>query len=161
MGNVEDGISSSGTWETHKTCGSGDHCGRLGLYMANWGANWTNKETQDHMLRDVKSSPRHILCLQECTQELQEYLELPAERPATEPTQRSEEESKFLVVRGPEAESLTISVRESVVNGLRLNYYYSSRDGIYTRKQKEEMACSRIMIATAQFRYYRLRGRGD
>ena len=152
---VEEEISSSGTWETHKTRGSGDHCGRLGLYMANWGANWTNKETQDHMLRDVKSSPCHILCLQECTQEPQEYLELPAEKPAAESTQRSDKESKFLVVRGPEKEILVISVRESLVPAIRLNWYYRSQDGTY------KMTCSRIMIATVQLRHYRLRGRGD
>ena len=73
---VEKDISSSGTWETNS--GSGDPCGRIGIYTGNWGANWTNKETQEHMLRDVKSSPCHILCLQEAEGDLMEYLAKPA-----------------------------------------------------------------------------------
>ena len=129
--------------------------------MANWGGHSSNRDLQDHMLKDVKSSPCHILSCQECTREITAYLELPAEPPAEEPTQRSDKESKFLVVRGPEKESLLISVRESLAPGIRLNWYYRSIDGTYTSKQREKVACSRIIIATVKLRYYRLHGRGD
>ena len=151
-----------GTWGTANTRGCGDRrgkVGRLGIYTGNWVGNWQQKDEREHMMKDAKSNPCHILCFQECTADLRRYLELPAAQPAEGSKKRFDKESTLLVVQGPEEDGLAIVVRESVVQGIRLQWYYRSDDGTY-KKEGTKRARSGIMMAKAKMRHYRLRGRG-
>ena len=72
---------SDGCWATAETRGGGEtsgdinaeaedakgneHVGNFGLFNGNWGGNWENPGLQRHMLHDMKSTPAHLLCLQE------------------------------------------------------------------------------------------------
>ena len=71
--------------------------------LANWGNHWSTRELQDHMLRDVKSSPCHILCLQEAEADPMECLERPPAKCGVERTVRTGNEGKFVGARGSEA----------------------------------------------------------
>ena len=83
---------SDGIWGTEdnpKTRGGGDHVGNFGLLTANWGGNWADNRLQRHMLRDLKSTPCHLLCLQEAKQEMMQHLKLAVEEDETEVDRRS------------------------------------------------------------------------
>ena len=41
------------------------HGGNFGFLSANWGANWKDPALQEHMLHDLKSTPCHLVGLQE------------------------------------------------------------------------------------------------
>ena len=116
-----------GKWDRTSTHGGGDSKGnepdgQIAIYTGNWGGNWRKENEQYHMLRDAKSNPCHILCIQECTVELQRYLELPARDPDDGSDERFDKESKFLVVQGPEQYSLAIVVKETVAPAIRLQW---------------------------------------
>ena len=53
--------------------------GQFGMVSGNWGNNWNDQALQSHMNYDLKSSPSHIIILQETMEELLEHLEAPRE----------------------------------------------------------------------------------
>ena len=57
--------------------GHGDGAGRrgtFGVFQGNWGEKWKDLSLQEHMFRDVKSTPCSILMMQEAWQNLFEFL---------------------------------------------------------------------------------------
>ena len=160
---------TSGSWVTQARGSGGSARGSGGwLCSANWGNHWSARELQDHMLRDVKSSPCHIFCLQEAEAGPMECLEKPPAKCGVERTERTEKESKFMGARGSETFlGFMICVRERLVQGIRRLMYRRSFDGTYKvtpkggkkeeREPQIEEAASKIMIDIAKIR---LRGRG-
>jgi len=121
---------SDGSWATAETRGGGeaeaeqvkesDHGGNFWLLTANWGGNWQEAKLQEHMLRDLKSTPCHLLCLQEAEEDMIIHLRRAVEGDASAVAERRPG-SKFIGVRGPEPKgSLMICARQSVVPGIRL-----------------------------------------
>ena len=100
---------SDGSWATAETRGGGeaeaeqvkesDHGGNFGLLTANWGGNWQEPKLQEHMLRDLKSTPCHLLCLQEAEDEMFTHLRTAVESDAVAERRPG---SMFIGVRGPE-----------------------------------------------------------
>ena len=146
---------SAGSWVT-ETSGGGEAIGHYGLLTGAWGFPWNGpSEGKRQMLRYLRSTPCHILCLQEAGEDLM-----------TELAGRAS--SKFMGVRGSEPGSLAIFARTSVVCGIRLLVFHRTLDGTFTvankkqgsRKVSRKYAMSRIMIASAKMRHFRIRGGG-
>ena len=88
---------SDGCWATAETRGGGEtsgdinaeaedakgneHVGNFGLFNGNWGGNWEDKGLQRHMLHDMKSTPAHLLCLQEAEEVVLTHLKKKLPKP--------------------------------------------------------------------------------
>ena len=132
--------SGGGESEAEETRGSGEagsgHGGNYGILTANWGGHWSENALQQHMLRDLKSTPCHILCVQEAEQDFFDHLR---SEPGTDDGGRRRG-SRFIGVRGPEPvsfHSLMICARKSLVSGLRLMLFHRTLDGPYQPKTKK------------------------
>ena len=70
--------SGGGESEAEETRGNGEagsgHGGNYGILTANWGGHWKESALQEHMLHDLKSSPCHILCVQEAEENFFNHL---------------------------------------------------------------------------------------
>ena len=159
---------TKGSWdiggeaEAQEVKGS-DHVGNYGILTANWGGNWRERALQEHMQRDLKSTPCHILCLQEAEETMLTHLSTVSGEGDADAKEKRRPGSTFVGVRGPEPKSsLMICVRQSVVPGIRLLLFHRTLDGTYRVKGgKSKYAMSRIMIASAKMRYFKLRGGGE
>ena len=184
----DDTMCSEGVWKV-QTRGGGDAdaekddkgsglAGTYGVLSANWGGNWSDKGLQAHMLKDIKSSPSQVLCLQEATESLRFELEKTPDADAqrairgggdgNEGVQGERQPGKFIGVRGTEPKtSLMIAGRVSLVTGIRLLVLHRLFDGQYRAPGKKGKAAqvkgavSRILIASLKMRYFRTRGGGD
>ena len=186
----DDTMCSEGVWKV-QTRGGGDAdaekddrgsglAGTYCLLSANWGGNWSDKGLQAHMLKDIKSSPSQVLCLQEAEESLRVELEKTPDADAqrairgggdgNEGVQGERQPGcKFIGVRGPEPNtSLMIAGRVSLVTGIRILVFHRLFDGMFRgvsgRKGKaaqDKAALSRILIASLKMRYFRTRGGGD
>ena len=143
---------TDGSWATEETRDGGeshgggeeeaehvkedDHAGKFGILTANWGANWHEAALQEHMLRDLKSTPCHLLCVQEAEEELITHLRTAVEGEGeTSAVAEGRPGSKFIGVRGPEPDSsLMICGRQTVVPGIRLLLFHRTIDGPYKPK---------------------------
>ena len=174
---------TDGSWAAEGTRGGGEeeaehlkegyHAGNFGLLTANWGGNWKEAALQEHMLCDLKSTPCHFLCLQEAEEDMIIHLRTAVEGEGETPakakaTAEGRPGSKFIGVGGqePNNSSLMICARQSVVPGIRLLLFHRIIDGAYRVKQRDKkskgkVAMSRIMIAAAKMRYFKLRGGGE
>ncbi len=162
---------SDGSWDTRgeeeaEEMKESDHGGNYGILTANWGGNWKDKTLQEHMLRDLKSTPCHILCLQEAEEDMMIHARTVSGEGDADQTEKRRPGSTFIGVRGPEPKSsLMICARQSVVPGIRLLLFHRTVDGSYRVKggksAKIKFAMSRIMIASAKMTYFKLRGGGE
>ena len=113
------------------------------------------------MLRELKSSPCHLLCLQETEEEMMTHLRTAVEGDASAVAE-GRPGSTFIGVRGPEPTcSLMICARQSVCPGIRPLVFHRTYDRSYQQKNKIKHAFSRIMIASAKMRYFKIRGGGE
>ena len=135
--------------------------GALGVFCGNLGGHWADRCLNDHMMHDIKSSPAHILTIQEAEADLLLHLKEPpadgvrGKLPSGEETRGDGEEaaaippgtrgsvakwrrrptSQFWGIRGPEAgKSLMICARKALVQGVRLLLFRRRVDGKYKAK---------------------------
>ena len=128
--------AEDGSWDTGGK--HSEHGGNFGILTANWGGNWREEALQQHMLRDLKSTPCHILCLQEAEENMITHLRTVSSEGHADPKEKRRPGSTFIGVRGPERKSsLIISVRQSVVPGIRLLLFHRTVDGTYRVKEKK------------------------
>ena len=144
----DDTTCSDGCWKI-QTRGGGDaekddrdsrYVGTYGLLSANWGGKYSDEGLQADMLRNMKSSPCQIFCLQEAAGDLLDELgKAPAQRAIRDGGDGNKDVkgerqpgSKFIGVCGPEQlASLMICGRVSLVIGIRLLVFHRLFDGMY------------------------------
>ena len=169
-----DGSCSIGEWDDHTSddgeaaAASSFQGGTYGLLSANWGGKWKDPKLNDHMNKDLKTTPCQVLCLQEAEESLQDELGIPHVHDTGGGTGAEKLRSRFISIRGPESRAtLMISARQSLVSGIRMLVFHRIKDGTYrvtgksNKPAKNSSAVSRIMIASLKMRFARNRGGGD
>ena len=170
-GGGEDVKGEGGKGSRHdEACGTGrGPAGTFGLLTANWGGNWADPKLQEHMREDLKSSSCQLLVIQEASYDLLDYVQVSPREGEVDAKDGQRPPAKWIAVRGTEdGDSTMICGRASLVTGMRILVFHRSADGTYTHtkqnKKKEKVtktAVSRIMIASAQMRFWKSRGSGE
>ena len=135
---------TDGEWVTHGDGGDEKesatdaqnyaHGGSYGIMSANWGNEWSDEKLQDHMQRDLKTTPCQIVCVQEADMQLYSYMKSPVDAVPKDEENDKERRSNgsFLGYRSPDRKcALMICVRMSLATGLRLLVYHRTYDGDY------------------------------
>ena len=149
----------------------GSKQGTFGVLCGNWGNKWSDKNLNDHMKFDLKSSPCTLIILQEAPRELLEHLRQPGVEGVIDErlddTRGGGEnwlvrpQHEFIGIRGPEEDpSVLIAARKSLVQAVCLRLFRFREDGTYKAKKKtgdgaRKMARSRILIVSCRMRFFR------
>ena len=139
---------TDGEWVTH---GDGDekkdsdakyaNGGRYGIISANWGNEWGDRDLQDHMQRDLKTTPCQIICVQEASHEMFSYMKSPIDAVLKDEDNDTERRSHghFLGWRSPDKKTaLMVCARSGLASGMRLLVYHRTYDGDYRPEKKKE-----------------------
>ena len=151
--------------------------GTLAWCLAIWGNNWNDQALQSHMNYGLKSSPSHIIILQETMEELLEHLKAPGENgipwedgDATRGSGAKWQRRptyQYIGFRGQETgSSLLICARTSIVKGMLLLLFKRRADGLYRpgRQKKERakrdkkekrMAWIRVLTVSLKMRFFK------